>query len=243
MPRSIFFENPDNPLTHTPYGRTVVGGLRIVRAHDAALRQAGLRPDRDPVDGEEVPVTERVVWERPFCRVISFDRGAAAARRRSPKLLIVAPMSGHYATLLRGTVEAFLPTHQVCITDWTDARMVPLAEGRFDLDDYIDYLIPMFRELGPDLHVMAVCQPAVPGGRGGRPDGGRERPVRRPRSMTLMGGPIDTRRSPTAVNLRRGGARHRLVQAATASPRCRRPIRASGATSIRASCSCPASWP
>jgi poly(3-hydroxybutyrate) depolymerase len=150
------------------------------------------------IDGQEVKVRERIVWERAFGRVIAFDRDSRAAKDQ-PKLLIVAPMSGHYATLLRGTVEAFLPSHRVMITDWTDARMVPLAEGRFDLDDYIDYLIAMFREFGPDLHVMAVCQPAVPVIAAiARMEA--ERDPQTPRSMTLMGGPIDTRRSPTAVN-------------------------------------------
>ena len=112
---------------------------------------------------------------------------------------MVAPMSGHYATLLRGTVEAFLPGHQVYITDWADARMVPLVEGRFDLDDYIEYLISMFRALGPDLHVMAVCQPSVPVMAAIALMEAENDPMT-PRSMVLMGGPIDTRRSPTAVN-------------------------------------------
>ena len=109
-------------------------------------------------------------------------------------------MSGHYATLLRGTVEPFLSTHEVYITDWTDARLVPLGEGRFDLDDYIDYLIGIFRTLGPDLHVMAVCQPSVPVMAAISRMEAEDDPLT-PRSMTLMGGPIDTRRSPTAVNL------------------------------------------
>ena len=103
------------------------------------------------------------VWERPFCRLHAFRaRLRAPPRRPQPRLLIVAPMSGHYATLLRGTVEAFLPNHDVYITDWADARMVPLSEGRFDLDDYIDYVISILHALGGDTHVVAVCQPAVP---------------------------------------------------------------------------------
>ncbi len=119
--------------------------------------------------------------------------------REQPKLLIVAPISGHYATLLRGTVNTMLPDHDVYITDWADARMVPLAEGHFDLDDYIDYVISMLHLLGPGAHVMAVCQPSVPvlaaaalmEARGD---------THLPATMTLMGGPIDTRLSPTAVN-------------------------------------------
>ena len=116
-----------------------------------------------------------------------------------PKVLMVAPMSGHHATLLRGTVDTFLPNHQVFITDWVDARHVPLSDGPFGLDDYIDYLIGMFRDLGPDLHVMAVCQPSVPVLAAiARMEAEKDPAV--PLSMTLMGGPIDTRRSPTAVN-------------------------------------------
>jgi poly(3-hydroxybutyrate) depolymerase len=108
-------------------------------------------------------------------------------------------MSGHYATLLRGTVEAFLPDHEVMITDWADASMVPLAHGHFDLDDYIDYLMQMYRDLGPDLHVLAVCQPSVPAiAAVARMEAENDPSI--PRSLTIMGGPVDTRRSPTAVN-------------------------------------------
>jgi poly(3-hydroxybutyrate) depolymerase len=113
--------------------------------------------------------------------------------------MIVAPMSGHYATLLRGTVERMLERHVVYITDWVDAKQVPVDEGRFDLDDYIDYLIGFLDHIGPDAHVMAVCQPSVPAlaataimARDGHPC--------RPLTLTMMGGPIDTRESPTAVN-------------------------------------------
>ena len=109
-------------------------------------------------------------------------------------------MSGHYATLLRGTVEAMLPHADVYITDWADARMVPVGEGKFDLDDYIDYLIDMLHALGPDTHVMAVCQPSVPVlAAAALMEARGDRFV--PATMTLMGGPIDTRRNPTAVNL------------------------------------------
>jgi poly(3-hydroxybutyrate) depolymerase len=151
------------------------------------------------VDGVEREVLEEIVWSRPFCNLLHFVRPNLPGHLDQPKLLIVAPMSGHYATLLRGTVEAFLPTHRVYVTDWTDARMAPLALGGFDLDDYIDYLRAMLEHLGPGVHTLGVCQPAVPliaavalMEAGGHPDV--------PVSTTLMGGPIDTRRSPTAVN-------------------------------------------
>jgi poly(3-hydroxybutyrate) depolymerase len=194
----LLFENPVNPLTHTAYGRTVAAACEMFERTTRRYEKPTFGFGTTFVDGERVKVTERVVWERPFCQVISFDR-ALRRPKNQPKLLIVAPMSGHYATLLRGTVEAFLPTHQVYITDWVDARMVPLVEGRFDLDDYIDYMMEMFRFLGPDLHVMGVCQPSVPVIAAVALMEAEKDPLT-PLSMTLMGGPIDTRRSPTAVN-------------------------------------------
>lgn len=194
----LFFENPINPLTHTAYGRTVAAACELFERSTRRYAKPEFGLKTTTVAGEAVAVTERVVWERPFCQVISFERDLPR-RVNQPKLLVVAPMSGHFATLLRGTVEAFLPTHNVMITDWTDAGMVPLVAGRFDLDDYIDYLIAMFRELGPDLHIMAVCQPSVPVFAAVARMEAENDPFT-PRSMTLMGGPIDTRRSPTAVN-------------------------------------------
>ncbi len=193
-----FFENPGNPLTHTPYGRTVTAACELFERTTRRYGKPAFGLDTTVIDGREAAVTERVVWSRPFCNVVAFDRNHPAAKAQ-PKLLIVAPMSGHYATLLRGTVETFLPTHQVMITDWTDARMVPLAAGPFDLDDYIDYLMGMFRSFGPDVHVMAVCQPAVPVLAAIARMEAEKDPCT-PRSTILMGGPIDTRRSPTAVN-------------------------------------------
>ena len=150
-------------------------------------------------------------------------------------------MSGHYATLLRGTVETFLPNHDVYITDWRNARSVPLSEGRFDLDDYIDYVISMLHELGGDAHVIAVCQPSVPVLAAVALMEADEDPYV-PHSMMLMGGPIDTRVNPTAVNKLAESAAS-TGSAATSSPRCRFRIRASCATSIPASCSCTASCP
>jgi poly(3-hydroxybutyrate) depolymerase len=195
----LLFNNPINPLTHTQYGRTVSAACELFERTTRRYGKPEFALRSTLVEGQRVAVTERIVWERPFCRVISFDRAVNFRHRPQPKVLMVAPMSGHFATLLRGTVEAFLPTHQVFITDWMDARMVPLAAGRFDLDDYIDYLISMFRALGPDLHVMAVCQPSVPVMAAVARMEAEDDPFM-PRSMTLMGGPIDTRRSPTAVN-------------------------------------------
>ena len=174
---------------------------RTVRALDAPL-SAGRNGciDSTTVGGERVPVHINTVWERPFCRLLHFERAFThVPRRPQPKLLIVAPMSGHYATLLRGTVEAFLPNHDVYITDWRNARMVPVAEGRFDLDDYIDYLISILHMLGGDAHVIAVCQPSVPVlAAVALMEADKDPYV--PHSMVLMGGPIDTRINSNAVN-------------------------------------------
>jgi poly(3-hydroxybutyrate) depolymerase len=196
----LIVNNPVNPMAHTPLGRTISASCELFERTTRRYSKPLFGFSQTSVGGERVSVTERVVWERPFGRLIHFERGPRIGKvRTQPKLLIVAPMSGHYATLLRGTVEAFLPTHEVYITDWTDARMVPLADGQFDLDDYIDYVISMTRLLGPDVHVLAVCQPAVPviAAVARMEADGDERA---PRSMILMGGPIDTRKSPTAVN-------------------------------------------
>jgi poly(3-hydroxybutyrate) depolymerase len=153
------------------------------------------------VGGERVPVRVESVWERPFCRLLHFERVfERAPRRQQPRLLIVAPLSGHYATLLRGTVEAFLPNHDVYITEWRDARMVPLSEGMFSLDDYIDYVISILHALGGETHVVAVCQPAVPVLAAAALMDADDDPYL-PITMTLMGGPIDTRVNPTAVNM------------------------------------------
>jgi len=196
----LFYSNPLNPFSHTHWGRSVAAAAELFERTTRRYGKPHFDLPQTVVDWKTVPVTEKVVWSRPFCNLLHFERALPAARRPDPKLLIVAPMSGHYATLLRGTVEAMLPNADVYITDWTDARMVPVSDGKFDLDDYIDYVIDMLRALGPDTHVMAVCQPSVPvlaaaaimEARGDR---------YAPATMTLMGGPIDTRRNPTAVNL------------------------------------------
>jgi poly(3-hydroxybutyrate) depolymerase len=195
----LAFKNPANPLTYTPFGRTIAASCELFERTTRRYGKPAFGLDTTTMNGVKVAVEERVVWQRPFCNLIYFDRQVGARRKPQPKVLLVAPMSGHYATLLRGTVETLLPDHEVYITDWIDARLVPLAAGNFDLDDYIDYVIAMLQKLGPDTHVMAVCQPSVPVLAAiARMEA--ERDPASPRSMTLMGGPIDTRRSPTAVN-------------------------------------------
>jgi poly(3-hydroxybutyrate) depolymerase len=196
----MLYTNPLNPFAHTPFGRTVAASAELFERTTRRYAKPEFGLDSTVVGGKTVAVTEKIVWSRPFCRLIHFERALPAAPVADPKLLMVAPMSGHYATLLRGTVEAMLPHADVYVTDWTDARMVPVAEGRFDLDDYIDYVIEMFHHLGPDTHVMAVCQPSVPVlAAAALMEAAGDRFA--PATMTLMGGPIDTRSNPTAVNL------------------------------------------
>ncbi len=156
------------------------------------------------VEGLSIPVVERVAMEKPFCRLLRFKRyhdqaDGLARMKDDPTVLVVAPLSGHHATLLRDTVRTLLADHKVYITDWTDARMVPAADGAFTLDDYVAYVQDFIRAIGTDdLHVVSVCQPTVPVLAAISLMAARGEPV--PRSMTMMGGPIDTRQSPTAVN-------------------------------------------
>jgi poly(3-hydroxybutyrate) depolymerase len=195
----LAFKNPANPLTYTPFGRTIAASCELFERTTRRYGKPAFGLDTTTMNGVKVAVEERIVWQRPFCNLIYFDRQVGTRRKPQPKILLVAPMSGHYATLLRGTVETLLPDHEVYITDWIDARLVPLAAGSFGLDDYIDYVIAMLQKLGPDTHVMAVCQPSVPVLAAIARMEAEGDPAS-PRSMTLMGGPIDTRRSPTAVN-------------------------------------------
>lgn len=194
------FRNPFNPLSATAFGKNIAAGAELFERMTRRYGKPVFGLDNIVVDGVEHEVLEEVVWTRPFCNLLHFVRPTLPGHETQPQLLIVAPMSGHYATLLRGTVEAFLPTHRIYITDWTDARMAPLAVGRFDLDDYIDYIKDILEHLGPGAHTLGVCQPAVPliAAVALMDDAGHPGA---PASMTLMGGPIDTRRSPTAVNL------------------------------------------
>ena len=191
-----WMQNPANPFAYSHMG-PIVGSALDVFAHAAAPRG---KPDFDLestiVRGKTVPVVEEIVVRRPFGQLKHFRREGIEG---GPKLLIVAPMSGHYATLLRGTVERMLPGHDVYITDWRDAKLVPLEEGRFDLDDYIDYLIAFLEAIGPGAHMLAVCQPSVPAFAAACVMSADRHPCL-PRTLTLMGGPIDTRKAPTAVN-------------------------------------------
>jgi poly(3-hydroxybutyrate) depolymerase len=196
----LAFKNPFNPLYFTTFGKSIAAAAELFERSTRRYGRPEWRISSALVGGERVPVQISTVWERAFCRVIHFERiFEHRPRRRQPRLLIVAPLSGHFATLLRGTVEAFLPNHDVYVTEWRDARTIPLSEGSFDLDDYIDYVISMLHALGDETHVLAVCQPAVPVMAAVSVMEADDDPYV-PISMTLMGGPIDTRVNPTAVN-------------------------------------------
>jgi poly(3-hydroxybutyrate) depolymerase len=195
----LAFSNPMNPVSHTYFGRAAAAGLEVFERSTRRYGKPEFGLPETVVDGQSVSIYERIVWRAPFCNLIHFERALPKGRAPDPKVLIVAPMSGHYATLLRGTVEALLPHSDIYITDWIDARMVPLSEGTFDLDDYIDYVIQMLHFLGPDTHVIGVCQPAVPVLAAVALMEAADDPLS-PATMTLMGGPIDTRINPTGVN-------------------------------------------
>jgi poly(3-hydroxybutyrate) depolymerase len=198
----LLFKSPVNPWSYTPFGKNAAASAELFERMTRRYGKPIFGLEETTVEGRLVQIVEQIVWERPFCRLIRFARQDARLDG-APKLLIVAPMSGHYATLLRGTVETFLPSHDVYITDWADARIVPAAIGSFDLDSYVDYLIEICAFLSPDggsaVHTLGVCQPAVPLIAAVALMEALDHP-HPPASMTLMGGPIDTRRSPTAVN-------------------------------------------
>lgn len=198
----LYYDNPLNPLSQSAFGKNISAACELFERTTRRYGKPEFGIKSTNIDGFEVPVVEKKVWSRPFCNLIRFERPNPSRRNTSapePKLLIVAPMSGHYATLLRGTVETMLPDYDVYVTDWIDARSVSMTEGGFDLDEYIDYLIQIFGFLGEGAHVMAVCQPSVPVLAAAALMDEADHPAL-PASMVLMGGPIDTRINPTAVN-------------------------------------------
>ena len=189
-----------SPVAYTPVGKAVAAACEVFENVTRRYRKPEWGIDEVQIDGQAVAVSGELVYGKLFCDLLHFKRDEdPTAPRRDPKVLIVAPLSGHYATLLRGTVTAMIPEHEVYVTDWRDARMMPLAYGRFDLDEFIDYIIDFVRFIGPDTHVIAICQPSVPVLAATAVMAAAEDPLR-PASITLIGGPIDTRRNPTAVN-------------------------------------------
>ena len=199
-----FWSSPYNPASETAIGRTAYASAELFESLTRRYGKPDWKLDVVDMDGHPVSTFEEVVWRKPWCQLIRFvrdeaDLKAAGKAVEVPKVLIVAPLSGHYATLLRGTVEGFLQDHDVYVSDWTNARQVPLLEGRFDFDDYIDHVRDMISAIGPGVHVVAVCQPGPPVLAACALMAEDEDP-NRPASMTFMGSPIDARLSPTVTN-------------------------------------------
>ena len=196
----LFMRNPFNPLSYTNIGRNAAAAAELIERTTRRYKKPVFGISRTAVKGQEVAVTEETVWRKPFCDLIHFKKHVPdEAAPGEPRLLIFAPLSGHFATLLRGTVEAMLPHADVYITGWHDARFVALRDGNFNLDDYIVYVLEMLELFQGDVHVMAVCQPSIPVLSAVallETEGSNALP----RSVILKGGPVDTRISPTAVN-------------------------------------------
>ncbi len=200
---SKLYSHPLSPFTHTPMADRVAAGFGLMNR----LSKDYEKPEFDIrgalVGGVEVAVQEQVKLTKPFCRLLRFKRftdhpEVLTQMKTHPTVLVVAPLSGHHSTLLRDTVKSLLQDHKVFITDWTDARMVPVEDGAFHLDDYIAYVQEFIRLIGPDVNVISVCQPTVPvlAAVSLLASAGEFTP----RTLTMMGGPIDARKSPTAVN-------------------------------------------
>jgi poly(3-hydroxybutyrate) depolymerase len=200
---SKLYSHPLSPFTHAPMAQRLSAGFDLMHRLAKEYEKPGFNITSVPVGGVDVAVQEQVAVEKPFCRLLRFKRFSddlpvLDLMKKQPSVLIVAPLSGHHSTLLRDTVKSLLQDHKVFITDWTDARMVPMDKGPFHLDDYVEYVQEFIRHIGPEVNVISVCQPTVPVlaaislmASAGEPT---------PPTMTMMGGPIDARRSPTAVN-------------------------------------------
>ncbi|HCY64294.1 MAG TPA: polyhydroxyalkanoate depolymerase [Oxalobacteraceae bacterium] len=196
------FTNPISPLAHAPFAQRIAAGYELMYRLGKSYEKPTFGIEKVTVNGNDVNILERIAEKKSFCHLIHFKKDlsdAETAKLNQPKVLIVAPLSGHHATLLRDTVRSMLENHDVYITDWLDARMVPYADGPFHLHDYVYYVQDFIRLLGPDLHLMAVCQPTVPVLAAVALMASENDP-KLPKSMTLMGGPIDPRKSPTEVN-------------------------------------------
>ena len=200
---SKLYSHPLSPFTHTPLAPRVSAGLNLMHRLSKAYEKPEFNIHSVSMDDHEVAVQQQVAIDKPFCRLLRFKRftdhlPTLTRMKAQPTVLVVAPLSGHHSTLLRETVRELLHDHKVYITDWTDARMVPTEAGAFTLDDYVVYIQDFIRHIGPEVNVISVCQPTVPvlaaislmASRG----------EKTPRTMTMMGGPIDARLSPTAVN-------------------------------------------
>jgi poly(3-hydroxybutyrate) depolymerase len=199
-----FWGSPANPAADTAFGRRLYASAELFANLTRRYGKPAWGIDTVKVGEVDVRVREVSAWRSPWVNLIHFtrDRGdlrRAGHKKLEPAVLIVAPLSGHYATLLRGTVQAFLQDHEVYVADWSNARNVPALEGKFDFYDYVDHVRDMLRAIGPNTHVVAVCQPGPPVLAAAALMAEDEDPAR-PASMTFMGSPIDARLAPTAVN-------------------------------------------
>ncbi len=199
-----FWKSPFNPAADTALARTAWASAELFESVTRRYGKPAWGLETIEIDGRRVRTTEQVIWSSPWCRLVRFARHLGDLKRAgkpttAPAVLIVAPLSGHYATLLRGTVETFLEDHDVYVADWTNARQVPVLEGRFDFFDYIDHVRTMLAQIGPRAHVVSVCQPGPPVLAACALMAEDDDP-NRPASMTFMGSPIDARLSPTVIN-------------------------------------------
>ncbi len=197
------YDHPLSPFAQMPGAQRLSAGFDLLHRLAKEYEKPPFNISSVRVGSVDVAVQERVALAKPFCRLLRFKRftdneAALTQMKAQPKVLVVAPLSGHHSTLLRDTIKSLLQDHKVYITDWTDARMVPLTDGPFHLDDYVEYVQEFIRLLGPDVHVISVCQPTVPVLAAVSLMASRGETT--PLTMTMMGGPIDARKSPTAVN-------------------------------------------
>jgi poly(3-hydroxybutyrate) depolymerase len=199
---SKLFSNPISPLAHTPFSQRIAASYELMYRLGKNYEKPQFNIHTVTVKGKSIAIHETVEIHKPFCRLIHFKKNLNDKQLKQlnqPKVLLVAPLSGHHSTLLRDTVRTMLADHDVYITDWTDARMVPLTEGVFHLHDYIYYVQDFIRHLAPDLNVISVCQPTVPV-LAAISLMATDNDPKQPKTMTMMGGPIDPRKSPTEVN-------------------------------------------
>lgn len=196
---SQLFSHPYSPFAYMPLSRQLAASYEFVHRLGKDYEKPQWDIDSTQIANRAVPTSIHAVMDKPFCQLLHFKRQLPAKTRPDPTVLLVAPLSGHHSTLLRDTVRALLPEHNVYITDWIDARMVPTTAGPFHLNDYVKYVQEFIRFLGPDVHVISVCQPTVPVLAAISLMATNKDPCL-PRSMVMMGGPIDPRQSPTQVN-------------------------------------------
>jgi poly(3-hydroxybutyrate) depolymerase len=196
------FSSPLNPFADHFYFRTASASLELFERLTADYEEPEWGLDSTVINKKKVNIKQQVVYQKPYCNLLHFKRERKKAGQ--PKVLLLAPLSGHFATLLRSTVKEFLPDHETYITDWRNVRDVPLSAGSFSFDDYVTYLMEFITFLGPHAHVIAVCQPCVPA-MVALSVMHQEKDRNLPKSLTLMGGPVDVRINPTEVNDYAGG--------------------------------------